>query len=57
MKKWYTSKTLIINLVMLVAYVLAWPELTQWVAPEHIAMAQTAVNLVLRLVTTTGVKV
>lgn len=51
MKPFWKSKTVWTSVVMLVSYVLAWPELTKWVAPQHIATATAFVALVLRLLT------
>jgi hypothetical protein len=58
MKRWYKSKTLWVNILTLVAMVLAtvgaWTEM-QDMAPQ-IAYALAIVNVLLRFVTTEGVK-
>lgn len=52
MKPFWKSKTLWTSAVMLASYLLAWPDLTRWVTPQHIASATAAVALLLRLLTT-----
>ncbi len=51
MKPFWKSKTIWASVVMLVSYVLSWPELTKWVEPQHIATATALITLVLRLLT------
>jgi|ADurb_Leu_01_Slu_FD_contig_31_1245573_length_607_multi_1_in_0_out_0_2 hypothetical protein len=51
MKPFWRSKTVWVSVVMLVSYVLAWPELTKWVDPQHIATASALITLILRILT------
>lgn len=58
MKRWYKSKTLWVNVLTLVAMVLAtltqWPELAD-VTPQ-LVYALAIVNVLLRFITTQGIK-
>jgi len=46
-------RTMIVMGASLLAYLLAWPELTQYVSPKVLASATAVVGIVLRIVTTT----
>ena len=49
------KRTLIINGLMLLTYLLAWDQLTQYLSPQVIAGITTAVNVGLRFITTSPV--
>lgn len=57
MKKWYESKTLWLNGLTLLAALLAMPELSAAVGGhvEALMVIQSAVNIVLRFVTSTAI--
>jgi hypothetical protein len=48
-------RTIIVMGASLLGYLLAWPELTQYVSPKVIASITAVVAIVLRIVTTTPV--
>lgn len=52
MKGW---KTVIVAVLSFLAYALAWPELTQYLDGQTIAMITAAVMLIMRFLTTTSI--
>ena len=48
-------RTLVVNGLLLLTYVLAWGPLTELVNPQYVSMATVVVNAVLRWVTTSPV--
>ncbi len=57
-KKPWLSKTLWVNLALCIC-ALAWPDAQEYISthPDVVAVIFTAINVILRLVTTTGIQI
>lgn len=51
----FKSKTVVFNLLSLLAVIFALPEIQVFISSEHLLMAQAVVNLILRFLTTVAV--
>ena len=55
MKKWYVSKTMIVNAVSLVIMIAEWLLLNEIYSPELHGIVITGANLLLRIMTRTAI--
>lgn len=56
MKPFWKSKTIIVNTLLFVAYVVAWEPLAGLINPEILGIVAAGINMLLRSITSESVK-